>query len=160
MRVGVHVDAVDRLERAAAAGVARDDVGGVEPRGAGGGDELGPELAEGEVRTAALDEAGRSDIPERRGAAVAEHDLVAVGEAEQFGEAVPHAADEVLDGGLAVRGAEQLSGGGEGGDLLGAHLRGSAAEASVGGQKVGGDAHVGHGSSLLSGCGGAVRSIR
>ena len=60
---------------------------------AGDRGELRRELAEHEVLGAPLDEAERGGIPERGAAAVAEQDLVAVGQREQLGEALargPH----------------------------------------------------------------------
>jgi len=95
------------------------------------------------------DQAERGDVPEGGRPAVAEDDLVAVGEAEQLGEALAHGAHEVLDRGLSVGGAHH--GAAEGGEvlqLLGAHLAGAGAEAPVAGQEVGGDVDrsgVGHG---------------
>ncbi len=73
--------------------------------GAAGGHpgELAGELAVGEVERALAHEAGRGGVPERRRAAVAEHDLVALGGAEQLGEPAADAPDEVPDRGLAVR---------------------------------------------------------
>ena len=45
-----------------------------------------------------LDQAERRDVPERRGAAVAEHDLVALGQREQLGEPLAHPADQARTG--------------------------------------------------------------
>ena len=70
--------------------------------------ELGGELAVGEVERALADQPGRGGIPEGGGAAVAERDLVAVGQREELGEAVLHARDQVPDRRLAVRGPHQL----------------------------------------------------
>ena len=105
--------------------------------------ELRGELAEGEVLAAPFDEAEGGHVPEGRRAAVAEHDLVAVGEAEQLGQARSQAADEGLDRRLAVAGAEHRGGGpGERGHGLGANLGRARAEAAVGRQQVGGDADI------------------
>ena len=94
--------------------------------------ELGRELAEGEVLGALADQAERRDVPERGRAAVAEDDLVALGQAEQLGQALADGADEVLDRRLAVGGAEHgAAEGGEVVDLLGADLGGAGAEAAV-----------------------------
>ena len=73
---------------------------------AAGGGELAAELAEDEVLAAALDQAEGRGIPERGRSAVADEDLVALRDAEERGELLAHAADEVLHRGLAVRGAE------------------------------------------------------
>ena len=121
-----------------------DDLGLVEMGGVGGrGGELGRELAEAEVLALALDEAEGGGVPEAGGAAVAEHHLVAVGQREQLGQALPQAAHHRLDRLLAVAGAEVAAGrGGQGLDGLGADLRRAGAEPAVGGQQVGGDADV------------------
>ena len=114
-------------------------VGEMRRRGAGVG-ELAGELAEHEVLAAPLDEPERGDVPEHRRAAVAEHDLPPVGQGEQLGEAAADVADEVLDRRLAVRRADDRRRRGDDGvDLLGSHLRRSAAEPAVGGQQLGGD---------------------
>ena len=59
-------------------------------------------------------------------------------------EPLAHRAHERLDRRLPVAGAQQVQARGQARDLLGAHLRGSAAEAAVGGQEVGGDDDVAH----------------
>ena len=89
---------------------------------------------------ALADEPGGGGVPEGGGPAVAERDLVAVGEREELAQAGTHPADEALHRGLAMRGAHQ--GGaraGEMGQLLGADLRRAAAEAPVGGPDGGRD---------------------
>ena len=102
--------------------------------------ELARELAEGEVLGALADQAEGGDVPERRRAAVAEDDLVALGQGEEVAQALADLADEVLDRRLAVRGAEHRAAeGGEVVELLGAHLGGAGAEPSVGGQQLGRD---------------------
>ena len=58
-------------------------------RGRAGVGELRRELAEHEVLAALLDEPERGDVPEHRRAAVAEHDLPAVRQPEQVGQARP-----------------------------------------------------------------------
>ena len=109
-----------------------DRIGEVRRRGAGIG-ELGGELAEHEVLAAPLDEPERGDVPEHRRAAVAEHDLPPVGQGEQLGEAAADLADEALDRRLTVRRADDRRRRGDDSvDLLGAHLRRTAAEAAVG----------------------------
>jgi hypothetical protein len=59
-------------------------------------EELRRELTEDVVLTALLDQSERGDVPEHRRAAVAQHDLPAVGQREQFGETGADTADEVL----------------------------------------------------------------
>ena len=142
MRPGVDVDArLGARRRRACPGSALMTVGS--PRNGallGDGGELARELAEGQVLGALADQAEGGDVPERGGAAVAEDDLVALGEAEQLGEALAHRADEVLHRRLAVRGAEHRAAErGEGLELLGADLGRAGAEPAVGGQEVGGD---------------------
>ena len=86
--------------------------------------ELRRELAEHQVLAALLDQAERGGVPEDRRAAVAEHDLPAVGQSEQLGQPGAHGADEALHRRLAVRRADRPSAGGdERVDLLGADLR-------------------------------------
>ena len=83
-------------------------------------------------------------------AAVAEHDLVAVGQGEHLGEAVAQLADRELHGRLAVARAQvgRRRPRSSAFDGLGADLGRAAAEAPVGGQQVGGDGdggqRVGH----------------
>ena len=128
----------DRLRRVAGLGLDQDRV--LEEGRAGGLlGELLRELAVGEVEGAIADEPGGGGVPERRRAAVAEHDLVAVGQAEQLAEAVADRADQVADRRLAVRGAHQVGALGEPRERLRADLRGAAAEAAVGRLEVGGD---------------------
>ena len=107
--------------------------------------ELGAELAERQVQRALVDQPERGGIPERGRAAVAEDDLVAVGSGEQLLDAVAHAADQVLDRRLPVRGAEQVARSGQRLELFGADLDGPAAEATVLGLEVGGNRRVSHG---------------
>ena len=76
-------------------------------------------------------------------AAVAEHDLPVLGQAEQVLQALTHGADEVLHRRLAVRAAEQVAVRlGQREHLLGAHLGGTAPEPAVDGQQVVGDGDV------------------
>ena len=90
-------------------------------------------------------------VPERRGAAVAEDHLVAVGEGQQLGEPVAQRTDLELHAGLPVRGAEVRAPLGRIGrcqqrlNRLGPDLGRAAAEAAVGGQQVGGDLDLGGG---------------
>jgi hypothetical protein len=108
--------------------------------------ELLRELAEGQVQRALAHEAGGGGVPEGGRAAVAQDDLVAVGQREELGQAGAHAADELLDGRLAMRGAHQgRARAREVGELLGADLRRPAAEAPVGGLDRGGDLECGAG---------------
>jgi hypothetical protein len=101
------------------------------------GGELVRELAEGKVQRAAAHQAAGGGVPERGRPAVAERDLVVLGEREQLAQAGADAADDGLHGRLAVRGAHD--GGplaGEVRQLLGPDLRRTAAEASVGGLEL------------------------
>ena len=110
---------------------------------------------------ALLDQGERGGIPERGRAAVAEHNLVAVRQREEVGEAGLDPADEILHGSLAVRGAHDRGTlAREVGELLGAHLGGAAAEASVEGQEVGGDGDVGHFLILLALPGRPLQQVR
>ena len=152
MRPGVHVDALDGLGVRSRARIGRAHVGSLEPRCPGGLRELRPELAERAQLRPPIDEAGCRGVPERGGPAVAEHDLVAVGEGEEVGDAGADATDELLHGRLAVRCAEQarplrL----EVRELLGTDLRRAAAESTVGGQEVAGDHEARHATSLATG---------
>ena len=145
MGEGVGVDPVDRGHGGMGADLGFDQHGVVEERG--GGDtlgELGRELPEGGVQRTLLDEAGDEAVPEGVGAAVAEHDLVAVGQLEQLGQAVAKGADHEAYGTLPVRGAHHLGRGVHHGlDLLGPHLRRTGAEPAVGGLDVGWDRDLG-----------------
>ena len=107
--------------------------------------ELRRELAEAQVLAAAVDEAEGGGVPERRGAAVAEQHLVAVGQREQLGQAVAQRPHLELDPGLAVRRAQVVAGRGhqERVDRLGPHLGGPAPEASVAREQVGRDRDLG-----------------
>ena len=64
--------------------------------------ELRRELAEAEVLGAFAHQAERRDVPERRRAAVAEDDLVALGQGEELGQALADVADQARTGRLAV----------------------------------------------------------
>lgn len=150
--MGVGVDVHARLGRrlGVRARVGGDDGRLGEPGGELGGlRELGTELAEGEVLGLVVDQAVGRDVPEGGGAAVAEDDLVAVGEREQVAHALADLADQVLDRGLAVGGAEQGgTGRGQRVQRLRAHLGGARAETSVGGLDVSGDLDISHGGSV------------
>ena len=65
-----------------------------------------PNSPKDEELRAVADQAEGGDLPERRRAAVAEHDLVVVGQREQVAQPGAHAADLGLDRLLPVRGAE------------------------------------------------------
>ncbi len=106
--------------------------------------ELAAELAVGQVQRALVDQPERGGIPERRRAAVAEDDLVAVGQREELAQPVADPADQVLDRRLPVRRAEQVARGGQRQQLFGADLGGAASEAAVAGFEVGGNREVGH----------------
>jgi len=146
----------------------REHGGRVQERcGFRGGRELRGELPEHQVLGPRAHEVERGDVPERRGAAVAEDHLVALGQGEQLGQTRTDAPDEGLDRLLPVRRAEV---GGAGlrqcTQLLGADLRRAAAEAAVGRLEVGGDGQlsVGHVASLsgrdkAGNAGGAVSDM-
>ena len=103
------------------------------------GRELLGELAEGQVQRAPLDQAEGGRVPEGGRAAVAERDLVALGQREQLGKTRANLAHEPLDGLLAVGGSHQRRAvAGQALERLGPHLRGTAAEAPVGGLQLGG----------------------
>ena len=149
-RVGVHarlrprlrVGAGRRLDqhRVGQPGRARDDLR-----------ELRREFAKRKMQRSLADHAVCRDVPEGRGAAVAQHHLVAVGQGKEPGEAVAHPPDQRADRRLAVRGA-QVGGAGRGqrGHLLGTHLGRPAGEPAVGGLEAGReDDRVGHASHLI-----------
>ncbi len=138
MRPGVHVDVVRGLRERDRPGRGRDHLGRLEERRGGRrGGELRAELAERRVLRLRADEARGRDVPERRGAAVAQHDLVAVGQREQRGQALARAAHQGPDGRLPV-GRPQQGGPGVGQrpDLRGADLGRPGPEAAVGRQEV------------------------
>ena len=119
--------------RRVGAGVRRDDrrVAQVRRGGRGRG-ELRRELAERRcwLRCSMRPKVG--GVPEGRGPAVAEQDLVAVGQGEQLGQAVAQAPDHELDGRLAVAGAQVVGPGRrQRVDGLGADLGRPAAEPAV-----------------------------
>ena len=121
--------------------------------------ELRGELTEGEMLASSIDEAEGGDIPEHGGATVAEHDFVAVGKGKHFGQPIAQAAHHVLDGVLAMAGAEVVAARfSKGGNGLGANLRGATTEAAVGGKEIGGDGNGGwaHLSIVASQTGGCV----
>ena len=73
-------------------------------------------------------------------------DLVALGEGEEVAHALADLADQVLDRGLAVGGAQQGgAGGGQRVERLRPHLGGAGAETSVGGLDVSGNLDISHG---------------
>ena len=141
VRPGVDVDAGLGNGVGKAARVGLDDRRGVEPRRLLGGlGELRRELAEAEVLALLLDEAERRDVPERGGATVAQHDLVALGQVEQSREPLAHPADDVPHRGLAVGRAHQAgTGRGERVEVAGLDLRRAGTEAAVGGLELCGD---------------------
>ena len=118
-----------------AAGIGLDDDRVADERVLGDGrGELGAELAVGQVQRPLVDEAEGGGVPEGGGPAVAEHHLVAVGNREQLPQPGADPADQVLDGRLPVRRAEQLGARGHQRlQLFGPDLRRSAPEPAVGG---------------------------
>src|SRR3954463_14726946 len=94
--------------------------------------ELRRELTERQVLRLLLDQAERSDVPECRRPAVAEHDLVAVRRAEQRREPLADTSYDALHTLLAVRRPEvRRPGGREGSQLLRTHLRRAGPEPPV-----------------------------
>src|SRR5690606_5331644 len=104
----INVDAVARDSLAARTRLGLDHVGGFKPGGAGSLRELAAELAKGQVLAALLDETKRRSIPERGRTAVAQNNLVALGDVEQLSQAILHPLHQVLHRRLAVRCAEKL----------------------------------------------------
>ena len=70
--------------------------------------ELGGELTEAEMLAAGVDEPEGGDVPERCGAAVSDQHLVAIGQREQFRDAVADLRDLETHRGLAVTGPEEV----------------------------------------------------
>src|SRR5688572_8764841 len=94
---------------------------------------------------AVLDQPEGRSVPERGRSAVAEGDLVAVGQVEQPTEALTYPAYNRLDRRLAVaRAHERAPRRGQRIQGLGAHLRGPGPESPVTRQHVGGDADIGN----------------
>jgi hypothetical protein len=90
------------------------------------------------VLAALLDQAERGRVPERRRAAVAEDDLVAVGQLEQLGQAVAQRRHHEAHGRLPVARAQVVGRGGrQGGHGLGPDLGRPGPEPPVAGQQVG-----------------------
>src|ERR671914_97720 len=91
------------------------------------------ELAEDEVLAALVDDAERERIPQDRGTAVAEDDLIVVGQREQLREALFEPAHHGADRGLAVTRSEKAGCAlRERLDRLRPHLGGAGAEPAVG----------------------------
>ncbi len=152
----IEVDAVVRRERRVGTCRRLDDDGGVqERRRSDRRSELRGELAEHRVSAAASDEAVHRGVEEQGRAAVAQHDLVALGKGEEFPQALADSADLVDDRRLAVARAEQRrSDGREALNGLLANLGGAGAEAAVVRKKLGrdGDRHR-HESAIPSSAG-------
>ena len=154
MRPGVRVGAGRRLGQGDRSGLGADHARRLEVRRRGrDGGELGRELPEGAVRAAPLDQAEGGQVPEQGRAAVAQHHLVPVGQPEQLGQPGPDRADQVLDRGLAVRGAEQRGAGGrQGVHRIRSDLGRPTAEAAVAGKQLTGDGQRGHDGRLCHAC--------
>ena len=119
-------------------GLDQDRVG--QKGGAGGRlGELRGELAVGEMQRSLADQAAGGRVPERGRAAVAQRDLVAVGQAEELAEPGPHAGDEILHRSLPVRGSHQVVLARQLGQGLRPDLRRAAAESPVLGLQRSGD---------------------
>src|SRR5690606_34425807 len=89
-----------------------------------------------EVLRALLDEGESGGIPEGGGSAVAEHHLVAVGDAEELAETILNALHQVLHRSLPVGGSEKFGAHSrEVLQLFGSNLGWAAAESSVSGQE-------------------------
>src|SRR6516165_2136600 len=90
------------------------------------------------------DEAEGGGIPESRGAAIAEHHLVPVGQVPQFRQAGAQPADERLDRRLPVAGTQNGCGGGpKGVHGTGTNLRRTGTETTVRRKQVGRDLDIG-----------------
>ena len=110
---------------------------GEEGRALADGCELVRELAVGQVQRALAHQPERGGVPERRGTAVAERHLVAVGRREQLLQAHADLGHERPHRRLAMRGAHQrCPGRREVCERLAAHARRAAAEPPVGGPQV------------------------
>lgn len=138
MRVGVDIDAlrgIARCERDQGASLGLVDEGRAQVRRTfrfqG---ELCAECSPGTEGRARVHEARAGHIPEGGGAAVTEHDLVALGDAQEGAQPVLEGSDDVSHGRCAVGGAHE-EGCEEGLKLVGAHFRGTTTEATVGGQE-------------------------
>ena len=142
--VGIHVFCV--FGQSAAAGFAPvDDRILQEWCGGRGVGEFGAERPVDAERCPPGDQRSAGHVPERRGAAVAQHDLVVVGNAEEFGQPRANRPDDLLDGGLAVRCAQNRGGAGvQRLHLFGTDLARSRTEASVLGQHGWGNRDGGH----------------
>ena len=128
----------DRRRSVAGLGLDHDRVG-EERRGGGRLGELLRELAVGQVEGAVAHQPGGGCLPKGGRAAVAERDLVTVGQREEIAEPVADAADQVADGSLTMRGPHHVGLLGERGQRLGADLRRPAAKTAVLGLQLGGD---------------------
>ncbi len=116
---------------------------GQEWRARGDCGEFCGELAITEVQRALPNQTQRGGIPECRGTAIAEHDLVALRQREQLAQAGPDPPDQGLNRRLPVRGTHhRATGTGQCGQLLGTDLRWPASEPAVGGLEVGGDGQL------------------
>ena len=112
--------------------------------------ELRAERAPGAERRARGDEARAGHVPECRGAAVAQDDLVVLGDRQEGAQSFLQRGDHASNGGSAVGGSHEERRG-KCLDLRGAHLGGAAAETSVSGKDVLGDVGESHhGNSLVS----------
>ena len=94
------------------------------------GGEFRAERAPGTERCAGGDEARAGHVPERGGAAVAQDDLVVVGDRQEGAQSFLQRGNHASHGRGAVGGAHE-EWRGQCLDLRGAHLGGAAAEASV-----------------------------
>ena len=154
MRRRVDVDAGLSGEHRGVAGLGLDDRRVTEVRRLlGGRGELGAELTEGQELRAVLDESEGRGVPEGRRPAVAEDDLVPLGQGEELGDAVAQPLDLGADRLLPVRRTQVGRGDrGERLDLGRADLARAGAEAPVGRLEVSRDLDRGgvdsHGSRL------------
>ena len=162
MRCGIDVDARLCGEHRSVYRLGRDDRRVAQVRRLlGRGRELGAELPEGQELRAVLDQPERRRVPEGGRPAIAEDDLVALGQREQLGDAVAQPLDLGAHGLLPVRRTE--IGGGDRRERLHlgrAHLARARAEASVGGFEVSRDLDRGGVDSHGSRLGGGVRRRR
>src|ERR1019366_1179010 len=133
VRERVEIDRAVRHGQRVGARLRRNNLRVLEVRGGSGTrGELGRELTEAEMLALDFDEPERGRVPEAGRSAVAQHDLVAIGEREELAESSTHPPYLRLDGLLPVAGAEVRGRDlGQRSDLLGSHFGRACTEAAV-----------------------------